>query len=398
MAVNWGCRRVRQNQGGAQAVMDTARSQYLQHKKLQTSRDCTVLNNGLRPFYDTLADLCAARPFLFTFDNSDSHLFSELKMVATVLKRRGFTLIELLVVIAIIAVLVALLLPAVQQAREAARRSQCRNNLKQFGLALANYHDVYSMFAIGGSGGCCGVPPNLGFIPRLLPYLDQQPMYNMLNMASVDATTLANGNRNPACLTRVAVTVCPSDAYLGTNPNGSGFAVTSYDGSLGSQANASVNGACNPYNSFALQAENNGDGLDITQLSGMGSRDGPSVAIKDVSDGTSNVIHMGEILGSCNDHSFGGFWVANGMTFHSSTIVPINDYTTCTWAATSQIRFPACTPQSNWNISWGFRSVHSGGAHFLFVDGSVHFLNQSINYQTYQYLGGRSDGNQVGDY
>jgi prepilin-type N-terminal cleavage/methylation domain-containing protein/prepilin-type processing-associated H-X9-DG protein len=326
-----------------------------------------------------------------------AQLFPEFSMFSFVSRRRGFTLIELLVVIAIIAVLVALLLPAVQQAREAARRSQCRNNLKQFGLALANYHDVYNMFAIGGSGGCCSTPPNLGFIPRLLPYLDQQPMYNMLNMNSGDATVV-NGNRNPACKVQVPVTVCPSDSYLGPNPNGNGYAVTSYDGSLGSQGNVSVNGACNPYEAFALQPTNNGDSLNIELLSGMGSRDGPSVAIKDVADGTSNVIHMGEILGSCNDHSFGGFWVANAMTFHSSTIVPINDFTTCTWAATPQIRFPACTPQSNWNISWGFRSVHAGGAQYLFVDGSVHFLNQSINYQTYQYLGGRSDGNPVGDY
>src|SRR5690242_19296343 len=111
-------------------------------------------------------------------------------------RNRAFTLIELLVVIAIIAILVALLLPAFQQAREAARRSQCKNNLKQFGLALANYHDIYNMYPIGGTVGCCNLPPNLGFIPRLLPFLDQAPLYNQLNMLAVDATQtpiLANG-------------------------------------------------------------------------------------------------------------------------------------------------------------------------------------------------------------
>src|SRR5579885_2974643 len=97
---------------------------------------------------------------------------------SSVLRRKAFTLIELLVVIAIIAVLIALLLPAVQQAREAARRSQCKNNLKQYGLALANYHDTYGMFPIGGTGGCCAVAPNIGFQVRLLPYLDQAPLFN----------------------------------------------------------------------------------------------------------------------------------------------------------------------------------------------------------------------------
>src|SRR5436190_7695238 len=90
-------------------------------------------------------------------------------------KRRAFTLIELLVVIAIIAVLIALLLPAVQQAREAARRSQCKNNLKQFGLAMHNYHDTYKVFPSASGGN--------GFSPhaRILPYMDQAPLYNTLN-------------------------------------------------------------------------------------------------------------------------------------------------------------------------------------------------------------------------
>lgn len=316
-------------------------------------------------------------------------------------RRRAFTLIELLVVIAIIAVLIALLLPAVQQAREAARRSQCKNNLKQFGLALANYHDTYGMFALGGSGGCCATPPNLGFIPRLLPFLDQAPVYNQLNMVSTDAPSQNLANGQPARMAIVPVAVCPSDAQLRGNPLG-GYGQTSYDGSLGSQGNVSNPPAaqppattCNPYQQFALKLQNNGDTLDISLISGMGSRDGPSVRIRDVSDGTSNTIHMGEILPSCNDHSWGGFWPVNAMSFHSSTIVPINDMTTCSWANPSQVRVPGCQRWDNWNISWGFRSLHTGGAHFLFVDGSVHFLSENINHQTYQYLGGRADGNVV---
>ncbi len=313
---------------------------------------------------------------------------------------RGFTLIELLVVIAIIAVLIALLLPAVQQAREAARRTQCKNNLKQYGLALANYHDVNLMFPIGGTGGCCALPPALGFQARILPYFDQAPLYNQINFSSQAAPydKLADGKQVIAHSFPMAV--CPSDGDTSIAPDGNGVCQTNYDGSLGSQGNVSVDSNCNPYQVYAFQLENNGDGLDIGQLSGMGSRDGPSIRIRDVTDGTSTVIHMGEVLPACNDHSSGGLWHSNGMgNYHSSTIVPINDFTTCSFASTSQKRIPACTNWNNWNISWGFRSRHVGGAHFLFADGSVHFISENIDHKnTYQRLGGRADGNVVGDF
>ena len=314
-------------------------------------------------------------------------------------KRRGFTLIELLVVIAIIAVLIALLLPAVQQAREAARRSQCKNNLKQLGLGLANYHDTYGMYPIGGTGGCCAVPPALGFIPRMLPFLDQGPLFNQINFSLGDATaqTLPNGQR--VGLLTLTVLVCPSD---GSNQNPlNGWGQTSYDGSLGSQGNVSVSGSCNPYQTFAQFVNpNNGDTLNSGQISGMGSRDGPSIRIRDVTDGTSNTIHMGEVLPSCNDHAAGGLWHSNGMgNFHSSTIVPINDFTTCSWATANQIRVAGCTNPNNWNISWGFRSRHTGGAHFVFADGSVKFLSENIDHKnTFQRLGGRADGLPTGDF
>ncbi len=316
-------------------------------------------------------------------------------------KRRvlgGFTLIELLVVIAIIAVLVALLLPAVQQAREAARRSQCKNNLKQFGLALANYHDTYGYFALTSTNTCCGTAPNLGFIPRLLPYLDNAPLYNMINMIAPDATVTLLPTGAMIRTVTLPITICPSDGYLGPNPGPNNFALTNYDGSAGSQGFSSANGACQPYLATAFKP-GFGDVLDITQISGMGTRSGAAVKIANVTDGTSNTIHMGEVLPSCNDHSpNGGYWAENGFNFHAGTDVPINNMTTCSWATASLIQNPGCTAQSNWNLSWGFRSLHTGGAQFLFVDGSVHFLSANINYLTYQQLGGKADGQTIGAY
>jgi prepilin-type N-terminal cleavage/methylation domain-containing protein/prepilin-type processing-associated H-X9-DG protein len=328
--------------------------------------------------------------------------------------RRAFTLIELLVVIAIIAVLVALLLPAVQQAREAARRSQCKNNLKQYGLALHNYHDVYNYFPIGGATqgwANWGGPTGVGWQARILPQIDQAPLYNQLNwggQADLTQTVIAPG---PTQFRGVIVPymLCPSDSHP-MNPrwnNWGGAHNTdasngNYCGSLGSQGNVSVSSACNQWQVFALMVNpNNGDTQDPSQLSGMFSRDGPLVGIGQVSDGTSNTIFVGEVLPSCNDHAGGGGgqWGFNGFNnAHASTIVPINTYNTCNWATAAQITNTACTNPNNWNWSWGFRSMHTGGAQFLFVDGSVHFLSQNINMQTYQYLGGRSDGNAVGTY
>ena len=312
-------------------------------------------------------------------------------------RRTGFTLIELLVVIAIIAILVALLLPAVQQAREAARRTQCRNNLKQFGLALANYHDVYRMYAIGGTGGCCDVRPALGFMPRLLPYLDQAVVFNQLDMSARYAMESVMADGRPARLSVLPVALCPSDANLGPNPNIYGYATTNYDGSQGSQGFQSLNSSCQPYFSSSLKPGFY-DGTDINRISGMANRTGAVARIQDVTDGSSNTIHMGEILPSCNDHLGGGYWFTNALNFHAGTAVPSNDFTTCTWATPAQIRFPACTAQSNWNLSWGFRSMHAGGAHFVLVDGSVRFLNQSVDYFTYQYLGDRADGRSLGEF
>lgn len=313
---------------------------------------------------------------------------------------RGFTLIELLVVIAIIAILIALLLPAVQQAREAARRSQCRNNLKQYGLAIHNYHDVYGQFPPGGAGTCCAPPPAVGWMVRILPFVDQAPLYNQLDLAgALPPSEYASGQHrivprqilpdgDEARTHQVPIFRCPTD----DSPEfEDGWATSSYCGSLGSQGNVSVDAGCNQWQPFALELANNGGGLNPLDLSGMFNRVGVKIQMRDVGDGTSNTIVVGEILTRCVDHN-GNWWYSNGSgNAHASTIVPINTMNTCDF---SDPMLP-CRPQNNWNWSWGFRSRHTGGAQFLFGDGSVAFLSENIDHQVYQYLGGRADGNAV---
>src|SRR5438045_1660058 len=138
-------------------------------------------------------------------------------------RRLGFTLIELLVVIAIIGVLIALLLPAVQQAREAARRSQCKNNLKQIGLAIHGYHDTFNLFPPSaifgwyapGTPVTGAVPRNFSWIVMLLPYLEQGPLYNMINFSipfyDTSLKTQIDSNGAPLTAKKLSVLMCPSD-------------------------------------------------------------------------------------------------------------------------------------------------------------------------------------------
>ena len=125
------------------------------------------------------------------------------------------------------------------------------------------------------------------------------------------------------------------------------------------------------------------------------------IAIQDITDGTTNVIMVGEILPACHDHG-GGFWHYNGMgNAHASMSVPINHMTTCTSPYQPNglaAPYSGCTAKSNWNLSWGFRSAHVGGAQFLLVDGSVRFISQNLSYQTWQNLGDRNDGRVLGEF
>ncbi len=317
--------------------------------------------------------------------------------------RSAFTLIELLVVIAIIAVLIALLLPAVQQAREAARRSQCKNNLKQFGLGLHNYHDAYSMFTPAGGNWAA---PQIGWIPKLLPFVDQAPLYNQVNMSLNPAwdSPVALAPAGTVCrMKNIPIAKCPTDpSNILATENGGQWAQTSYNGSLGSQRTPSASGACNIWLTPGIHYDQNGyadhGNTNVPDgLSGMFSRLGSPIKVALVTDGLSNTIMVGEILADCNDHS-GGWWHYNHMgNAHASTSVPLNNMTTCP-RAVSRVSHPSCTNPNNWNFSFGFRSAHIGGAQFLFGDGTVRFISENINYQTYQRLGGRADNQTINDF
>ena len=303
---------------------------------------------------------------------------------------RGFTLVELLVVIAIIGILIALLLPAVQAAREAARRSQCSNNLKQLGLALHNYHDVFKRFPSG-----CGETSPAGLTPwtagnhrkgsqlvKILPQMEQGPLHDQVPFDSdVDAWFGQAANRN----IQIPGYICPSDTLARTDR-----ALSNYGTSMGSQNMGSQGGWCTAYNGHINGATGHGSTNDPESVSGIFSRYHWAARFADITDGTSNTIAMGEIRPNCGDHHYHGWWESNSLW--TATRAPIN-YATCQNEPGYQAN--SCNAWNNWQTSQGFKSRHPGGAQFLFCDGSGQFLSETMDYQMYQYLGCRNDRQPV---
>jgi prepilin-type N-terminal cleavage/methylation domain-containing protein/prepilin-type processing-associated H-X9-DG protein len=363
-------------------------------------------------------------------------------MVRTSGNRRGFTLVELLVVIAIIGVLVALLLPAVQAAREAARRIQCANNLKQYGLAIHTYHDINNKiphcpfpYAQGGNWGLY-IP---GMQVIILPQMENQPLFDKINFNWANTVTIVrtpgwtveaegfmspvNGINGIQCAEtqQVPYAMCPSDSTQIQDPNWQA-AQTSYTGSMGSQPTVSNRASCNIFYTPGTHWEytctfpwggqaDHGNTIENRFMSGIFNRLGINQGMNfgAVRDGTSNTIFMGEVIGECHDHWDGGWWRFNAIgNGESSTSAPINLMTTCALSGAEAAQkgypyngitsMPDCVLKDNWNLAWGFRSRHPQGCQFVFGDGSVHFISQSVNYQTYQRLGGRRDGQPLGDY
>jgi prepilin-type processing-associated H-X9-DG protein len=226
---------------------------------------------------------------------------------------------------------------------------------------------------------------------HLLPYIDQAPLYNTINFNSgIVGWQSPVASSAPAGSRYYEVVPpgfrCPSDP---STPMVNGWATASYGLSCGAQYMYNNNG-CTTYGGNPFGTGSNGLASvgDPTTVSGIYSRGGYAARFRDVTDGLSNTIFMGEIRSDCSDHATTG-WANTNTNFYSTT-APIN-FNSCA-AGTG------CNNTSSWNASMGFKSRHTGGAHTLLGDGSVRFISENIDYNTYQKLGDRRDGQVVGDF
>jgi len=338
-------------------------------------------------------------------------------------------LIELLVVIAIIAVLISLLLQAVQSAREAARRAQCVNNLKQIALASHNYESAQGSFPMGNityrfDGGACTTVFLHTAFNFVLPYIEGGAQYNAFNYSR----TYRNFANSTAALTKVSSFICPSDGEASPSPEG--FVWTnqnSYAMSRGQQENLYFNWALVSFPDPAAPYYttcNYGGGDGAFQPDGV-------VKIQAITDGTSNTFLFGEMSRFPNEpggshFNFGNIagafagppwtaaspaWPGDVRPTSGAFVIPLpnsppdttgNKIATCfatplqppDWfnpAVNSQSGIAACKTLGQWS----FRSLHPGGVNFAFADGSVKFVKNTVDWMTYRALGTRAGGEVV---
>ena len=327
--------------------------------------------------------------------------------------RSAFTLIELLVVIAIIAVLVALLLPAVQQAREAARRSQCKNNLKQLGLALHNYHETANVLPSSRMTGW-GMPSgfgNVSWITMILPNIDQAPLYNSINfndnsqpfgvIGPPDSSPPAAGTIQYGGYTArhmvLPVLLCPSNPQQKVVANQSLQSDSWGDGGQGGRTDYVGNmGWMNPGHRDCYLVPNGnygGEDWSMSDAGTMGSAQlannngviawNSSIGLKDITDGTSNTVMVME------DHHW------------TNKNTPSNVQNDALWMgpwAYASLKAPInMNPQGDFRCDqWS--SVHTGGAHAVMADGSVRFVSENINWTVRMAIATRGKNDITGEF
>ena len=338
-------------------------------------------------------------------------------------RMRGFTLVELLVVIAIIGILVALLLPAVQAAREAARRMSCSNNMKQIGLAMHNYHDTYKTLPYGeGAAPRRGGPYNRAWNGpnwrvHILPFLEQSPLYDQLDFnITFDACRPGFRNTRNAVLSGFTVPVyrCPSSslpingrniAPSPTNNNRDNAQLIDYVGIQGSAPTGNPNNGNSPFPTYGACSPQTGYG-------GIYCNNGtmvPNFPVKfaDITDGTSSTLVVAEQSGPIVDQNgrrrrdirsnYYGGWSG-----HTSASVPSSSWRGSPWGSgTSTIRYrinlnsAPVGANSTWDANTILTSEHPGGIMTTKGDGSVDFIAETIDMLMLKRLGARNDGQAV---
>lgn len=313
-------------------------------------------------------------------------------------RSRAFTLVELLVVIAIIGVLVALLLPAVQAAREAARRIKCANNLKQIGLGLHNYESTYQSLPWGNhyGGAITGFSPS--WATSILPFIEAQAHYEKFDFS----VNLDHANNTLATTTQVKAYICPSDSNMRTGVldvrcaccslgNPARATATWYAGSMGPvhcdscpfcpDQTASATNPCCQGNSWGDQGS----------APGVFHRWSACTRLRDITDGTSNTIMCGETLPTQTGH-IAAF--SRNLTL-CSTNIPMNLMATSAQlpvTGMSDSTMHSVNPPSRFN---GFKSFHPGICQFVLCDGSVRSLKAQMDFTIYWALGTRFGGESV---